>query len=169
MTEPNQRWARERPEVIDGYLSKEVELGRVVGPLERGHFPEVHVSRFGLVPKNHQPDKWRLIVDLSHPSGESVNDGIEPELCSLQYTSVAEAVRQVMEMGAGAQMAKFDVESAYRNVPVHPAAGLNLPPLTKNVCPPATEIVPVLENVGVSPDCVTVRLPALTFMVPLLV
>lgn len=116
----NMQSATGRPVVIDNYLAKEVGLGRVVGPLIQDQFPEVHVSRFGLVPKNHQPDKWRLIVDLSHPAGASVNDGIDPELCSLQYTSVAEAVQQVLALGPGAQMAKFDVESAYRNIPVHP-------------------------------------------------
>lgn len=116
----NMHSAAERPEVINSYLAKEVELGRVVGPLERSQFPEAHVSRFGLVPKNHQPDKWRLIVDLSHPAGASVNDGIEPEVCSMHYTSVAEAVEQVLERGAGTQLAKFDVESAYRNISVHP-------------------------------------------------
>ena len=43
--------------------------------------------------KPHQPGKWRLIVDLSHPKGFSINDGIEAELCSLKYTSVEEAVK----------------------------------------------------------------------------
>ena len=50
--------------------------------------------------------EWRLIVDLSHPKGASVNDGVEPELCSMKYMSVDEAVS--------------DIESAYRTVPVHP-------------------------------------------------
>ena len=45
--------ARERPEVIDDYLAREVGLGRVMGPLERKEFPDIHVSRFGLVPKGH--------------------------------------------------------------------------------------------------------------------
>ena len=116
----NMHSARERPEVIDDYLAREVGLGRVMGPLERKEFPDIHVSRFGLVPKGNQPDKWRLIVDLSHPSGASINDGIERELCSLRYTSVDEAVQQVLKRGEGALLAKFDVESAYRNVPVHP-------------------------------------------------
>ena len=116
----NMHSARERPEVIDDYLAREVGLGRVMGPLERKEFPDIHVSRFGLVPKGHQPDKWRLIVDLSHPSGASINDGIERELCSLCYTSVDEAVQQVLRKGEDALLAKFDVESAYRNVPVHP-------------------------------------------------
>ena len=38
--------------------------------------PDVHVSRFGVILKTHQPGKWRLITDLSHPQGHSINDGI---------------------------------------------------------------------------------------------
>jgi hypothetical protein len=45
------------------------------------------------------------------------NDAIEPELCSLQYTSVDEAVRTIMTLEAGAMMAKFDIEHL---IPVHP-------------------------------------------------
>ena len=103
-----------QPKVVDEYLEKEVRLGRVVGPLDVGSCPRVQVNRFGFVPKNHQPGKWRLIVDLSYPRGSSVNDGVEPELCSMRYTSVDVAVRKVLAL------AKFDVEGAYRTVPVHP-------------------------------------------------
>lgn len=57
----------------------------MIGPLEDALIPSAVVSRFGVIPKNHQPGKWRLIVDLSHPKGASVNDGIErvvlPEVC----------------------------------------------------------------------------------------
>ena len=58
-------------------------------------------------------------MDLSHPAGSSVNDGIEPELCSLKYTTVDEAVEMVVSEGHGSLMAKFDIESAYRIIPVH--------------------------------------------------
>ena len=109
-----------QPGVIEEYLKDEVRLGRVLGPLEPRSHPRVQINRFGLVPKNHQPGKWRLIVDLSHPRGASVNDGVEPELCSMKYTSVDEAVRKVLALGAGTLMAKFDVEGAYRTIPVHP-------------------------------------------------
>ena len=51
--------------------------------------------------------------------GASVNDGIENELCSLKYVSVDEAMREVIELGQGTQLAKFDIESAYRLIPVH--------------------------------------------------
>ena len=101
-------------------LAAEVREGRVLGPMEPGYHPRVHVNQFGLVPKSHQPGKWRLIVDLSHPRGASVNGGVEPGLCSMNYTSVAVAVKRVLALGEGARLAKFDVEGAYRTVPVHP-------------------------------------------------
>ena len=111
--------AEQNPEVVESYLQKEREAGRVIGPLPRP-IAGLHVSRFGVIPKPHQPGKWRLIVDLSYPKGASVNDGVDPELCSLTYTSVDEAVQWILRRGRGALLAKFDIASAYRIVPVHP-------------------------------------------------
>ena len=122
----NMRSAVLNTKVVEEYLAREVERGRVVGPFELDTLPGAHVSHFGVIPKNHRPGEWRLIVDLSHPEGASVNDGIEPELCTLSYTSVDEAVRQIRWRGRGTLMAKLDVESAYRMVPVHPTDRLLL-------------------------------------------
>lgn len=77
-----------QPSVIDNYLEKDARQGRMVGPLDRRSYERVQVNRFGLVPKNHQPSKWHFIVDQSHPPGLSMNDGVEPELCSIKYTLV---------------------------------------------------------------------------------
>ena len=70
--------------------------------------PHVHVSKFGVIPKAHQQGKWRLIVDLSAPTGRSVNDGIPTELCSLFYVRV-EVVQCILQLGTDAKMAKFDI------------------------------------------------------------
>ncbi len=115
----NMASATQNPSVIEEYLAKERLAGRIVGPLPPESCP-AHISRFGVIPKNHQPGKWRLIVDFSHPKGACVNEGIERELCSLSYTSIDEAVRQVISMGRGTQLAKLDLESAYRIIPVQP-------------------------------------------------
>ena len=83
-----------------------------------------HICRlavFGVIPKRGQPGKWRLIVDLSSPRGLSVNDGIDREEFTLQYIRVDQIIQMVSDLGQGALMAKFDVESAYRNVAVHPS------------------------------------------------
>ena len=43
------------------------------------------LSPMGIIPKSSQPGKWWLIIHLSSPNGVSVNDGIEADLCSLEY------------------------------------------------------------------------------------
>ncbi|KAL5502126.1 hypothetical protein EMCRGX_G008850 [Ephydatia muelleri] len=75
---------------------------------------------FSVVPKGHATGKWRLITDLSYTPGKSVNDGINPKLCSLRYTSVDDVATAAAGLGRGALMAKVDIEAAYRLVPVHP-------------------------------------------------
>ena len=79
----------------------------------------VHINRMGAVPKS-TPGKYRLIVDLSHPEGQSVNDGISDALCSLTYVSVDTAAQAALQTGRGTLMAKVDIRNAYRNIPVHP-------------------------------------------------
>jgi len=74
----------------------------------------------GVVPKGHTPGRWRLITDLSFPEGASVNDGIDPYLCSLQYTSVDRVARADQSLGKGALLAKLDIKSAYHLIPIHP-------------------------------------------------
>ena len=108
------------PDVVTAYLQQEVLLGRVVGPLPLGSIPNIQISPFGVIPKGHTPGKWRLIVDLSSPDGNSVNDGISPELCSLSYISIDDISRVVASLGRGTLLAKVDIKSAYRIVPVHP-------------------------------------------------
>ncbi len=80
----------------------------------------LQVNRIGVVPKGHNTGKWRLITDLSFPSGLSVNDGIDPQLCSLSYTTVDDIASRITSLGQATLMAKIDVESAYRLLLVHP-------------------------------------------------
>lgn len=112
--------ARQNPSVVEKYLNGEVRLGNIKGPFPPGMLPNIHINRFGCIPKKHQPGKWRLITDLSHPSGCSVNDAIDSHLCSLSYISVDQVARRAMELGVGSMLAKTDIKSAYRLVPVHP-------------------------------------------------
>jgi len=116
----NMQSARDHPEVVSEYLHKELERGVLLGPFSPEVVPEVIVSKFGVIPKSGQPGKWRLIVDLSHPEAASVNSGISPELCSLNYVKVDDVAKRLINMGRGALMAKIDIKSAYRMVPVHP-------------------------------------------------
>lgn len=114
----NMRSARERAGVITSYLQEERARRRIVdAPGKAGN---VQVSPFGVIPKSSQPGKWRLILDLSSPRGSSVNDGINPQLCTLSYARVDDVAQRVRTLGRGTLLAKLDILSAYRIIPVHP-------------------------------------------------
>ncbi|XP_069816798.1 uncharacterized protein [Dendropsophus ebraccatus] len=115
----NLKSARDHPEVLKEKMRKEVSLGRVEGPFPSPPFTNLRVSPLGVVPKK-DPGKFRLIHHLSHPKGVSVNDGISPEDASVSYVSFDRAVALVRDAGRGALMAKSDIESAFRLLPVHP-------------------------------------------------
>ena len=73
----------ENPDVVDDYLQKELRDGNIAEVINPSGLLGLQVSPFGMIPKRHSPNNWRLIVDLSSPKGNSVNDGIDKELCSL--------------------------------------------------------------------------------------
>jgi len=72
------------------------------------------------------PEKFRagliiltmLITDLSFPLGQSVNNGIDPSLCSLVYTTISEVASLAATLGRRALLAKIDIKA----VPADPSA-----------------------------------------------
>ena len=116
----NMHSALEHPHVVQEYLRKEVIEGRVAGPFRRELLPMAHISRFGVIPKSHQPNKWRLILDLSFPKDHSVNAGISTDLCSLTYVTIENAIQRILSLGPHSLLAKIDIQSAFRLIPVHP-------------------------------------------------
>ena len=44
--------AEERAEVVCEYLQTEVAAGRVLGPFDPADYPQIHTSRFGVIPKS---------------------------------------------------------------------------------------------------------------------
>ena len=106
----------DHPDVVTSYLEAEISESRVVGPLPRHIIPQAHIGRFGVIPKSHEPGKWRLIVDLSYPAERSINDVIPKSLCSMTYITVGESSK----VGPGALLAKIDIRNVFRLPPVHP-------------------------------------------------
>ena len=104
--------AIDHPDVVSLYLAEEVSAGRVLGPFpaDRAYALAWHISRFGVIPKHHRPDQWRLIVDMSFPPEASINDGIDPTLCSLKYTKVGEVAEAIAQLGVGSELAKADIK-----------------------------------------------------------
>ena len=98
-------------------IKAEIAAGRVAGPYANRPIPTLRVSPLGLVPKK-EPNKFRLIHHLSYPPGNSLNDFIDPKLCSVQYTNFDEAVHMIQDLGQGCLLAKSDIMSAFRLLPV---------------------------------------------------
>ena len=116
----------ENSQVIEEYLRKKIEQGNIIGPFSPHLTPAIRINRFGVISKKHQPGKWQLITDLSFPEGKSVNDAIDPKLCSLKYITVDQVAKQAIALGEGSLIAKIDIKSAYRLIPVAPKDRLYL-------------------------------------------
>ena len=112
--------ASQHPEVITANLNKEIQLGRVAGPFSSSPLPNFQCHPIGIVPNKHSTD-WRTIYHLSYPEGDSINDYIPKDPYSLQYVRVDDAINIVRSLGPGAFMAKTDLKSAFRLMPIHPS------------------------------------------------
>ena len=109
------------PETVDSNLLDEVKQGHIIGPFTSPPFQNFQIYPLGLVPKKNS-SKWRTIFHLSYPktSNASVNANISSEEYSLQYVRLDDAIRILLKLGPKCFMAKTDVKSAFRNIPVHP-------------------------------------------------
>ena len=111
--------AIQHPEVVSGNLRKELGLGRVAGPFNSPPLSNLQYHPVGVVPKKHSSE-WRTIYHLSYPEGDSINDHIPKEPYTLQYVRVDDAIRILQSLGPGSFMAKTDLKSAFRLIPIHP-------------------------------------------------
>ena len=99
-------------------IQTELHRGHTAVPFNIPPFEVFHCSPLGAVPK---PDaSVRLILDLSSPRGQAINEGISQERYSVVYSSFDDAVDIVREIGASCFMGKIDIKHAFRLCPVRP-------------------------------------------------
>lgn len=115
----NLKSALEHPEIIDKKLGKELLASRIAGPFKIVPYDHFHISPLGVVPKKN-PGEFRLIHHLSSPEGDSVNDGIDSTYSSVQYHNIQNAISFLKAL-PNPFMAKTDIESAFRIIPIHPS------------------------------------------------
>lgn len=111
--------ANDLPNIVTDKLHKEIEAGRVAGPFSAPPFDNFVVSPLGIVPKK-APNEFRLIQHLSYPHENSVNSGIPVDFSSVRYASIQDAIVFVKLLGVGCYLAKTDIKSAFRIIPIHP-------------------------------------------------
>lgn len=107
------------PEIFQEKLNKELKLGHLYGPFEHPPFSNLRINPCGLVPK--KSGGWRLITHLSFPPSLSINEFIDPELTSVQYSKFDSVIEMVQGLGKGALLMKKDIKSAFDLLPVYPS------------------------------------------------
>lgn len=115
-TSRNLSSASRYPHIIDKEIDKEISLGRLLGPFDDPPFSNLRCSGVGVIPK--KTGGWRMIMHLSAPTRSSINDGINKEEFTLRYSSIDDAVRLIQLSGPTSKLAKIDIKSAFRTIPV---------------------------------------------------
>ena len=115
----NHMGANKYPQQVDEYFLKEVQMGSTMGPFKIPPF----LNRIGISPISTRQKKdsmdRRVILDLSWPRGESVNDGIPKdqycgESISLKYPTVDTLTKRVYDLGKNCLLWKKDLKRAFR-------------------------------------------------------
>lgn len=116
----NHNSALRNSDIVSAKLQKELDAERLLGPFDTPPFEEYMVSPLATTPKK-TPGEYRVIHNLSYPEGSSVNDGIDIDKGHVQYQSLDDAIDSLARLGPQTVLSKFDIEHAYKVVPIHPS------------------------------------------------
>ena len=92
----------------------------MIGPFHKAVLHDTCYSPLNSVPKKDSQER-RLILDLSMPQGNAINDGIDKDYClgtyeKLSLPSVDNLVERIVELGPGCLLFKVDLSRAYRQI-----------------------------------------------------
>ena len=113
LTVKNHFSAMQHKQAIASYLTKEKHHGAIVGPIPNLDKHFIHCSPLLTRPKDN--GKRRVILDLSYPSGLSLNDHTDKDLFdaspfSLRFPSVDTIANKIVKHGDDVTLAKIDIE-----------------------------------------------------------
>lgn len=115
----NLKSALSNTHIVQQKINKEIALQRIGGPFQYPPFPSIQVSPLGLVPKKDRD--YRVIHHLSYPKNQSINPFIDPLACTVYYASIDDTASIISALWPGALVAKSDVKSAFRLIPIAPS------------------------------------------------
>ena len=117
----NHKGALEFPDIINHYLVTDHSNNTLLGPFFTNPFPDRTASSpLNSVPKRDS-DKCQVILNMSFPSGHSVNDGIDKDCylgvtIDLTYPTIDSFTTMVKAVGPGALMYKRELSKAYHQI-----------------------------------------------------
>ena len=122
-TYDNHALAVQFPDHVHNYITTEAKYGAILGPFDKYPLP-CHVSPFLTREKPNSTNR-RVILDLSFPVGQSVNDGVAKDkylntYFHLNYPSVDSIVNSLKSQGPDAMSYKIDISRAFRHIRIDP-------------------------------------------------
>ena len=119
--------ALQHPQAIQQYLDKEKALGAILGPLSEIPSDNFHCSPMLTLPKDI--DKRRVILNLSFPKGQSLNDNVDKQLFdgkrfTLKFPTIDDICNEIQKDPNEILMSKIDISRAFRNLRVDPGDAL---------------------------------------------
>ena len=114
------------PDAIVKYIAKEQSFGTSLGPASQINIPHYHCSPLLTRPKD--TNDRRVILNLSHPKGQSLNDHVDKlnfdgRPFTLKFPSVDDIVERILQI-TDPLIFKIDVARAFRNLRVDPVDAL---------------------------------------------
>ena len=122
-TKINHKSATANPDHVDQYIREEISHDAMLGPYDTPPF-ELHTSPFMTRDKANSNNK-RVIVDLSWPIGNSVNNGSSGSKYEnlefvLSLPTIDHVIRAIHRFGKGSKIAKINISRAFKHVPIDP-------------------------------------------------
>ena len=122
----NHKGASDFPEELQKYIDKEKNYGAVMGPFRKIPFKgNIGISPLSTRPKKGSADR-RVILDLSFPIGQAVNDGIPKDTymgfaAKLTFPKMDDFGLRIYKLGKACCMFKIDLSRYFRQIPLDPA------------------------------------------------
>jgi hypothetical protein len=107
----------EAGEQLTDAVASWVKKGFVWGPLPLSEVPE-GAKVNGLMCRPKPDGGVRVIMNMSAPAGESVNDGVDPDRFPVVMSSTAKWLAVLNKAGRDCRIMKMDWADAYKHIPV---------------------------------------------------
>ena len=113
------------PSHVNTYLQEEKKFKAIYGPFNKKPFETLHCSPF-ITREKPDSENRRVIVDLSWPKGNSVNEFVNSDeymgtKFMLTFPSIDDITAQIIRLGHGCLLYKVDISRAFRHIKIDPS------------------------------------------------